>query len=65
MSSEEDNRKIENTIKYCARLEVLEEGGDEAKKQDAINLIKNGVSLSVISKSLGMSIEELEKLDIK
>ncbi len=84
MSAEEDNRKIENTMKRFwkeeARQEGLEEGRKEGRKEGikkgreegreearldaATNLIKNGVSLEVISKSLGISIEELKKIKL-
>lgn len=44
------------------REEGKEEGKEEANKTAAINLMKNGVELNLISKSIGYSIEELEEL---
>ena len=62
ISAEEDNRKIENSLRTQYRREGFQEGKEETKREDAINLIKNGVSLEIISKSLGFTIDELEKL---
>ena len=58
MSAEEDNRKIENTMRVLAVREGLELG----KKELIIDLLKNNVSLEVISKSSGYTIEELNKM---
>ena len=38
-------------------------GKEEEKRNAVINLIKNGVSLEIISKSLGISIEEIQMLN--
>jgi len=74
MSAEEDNRKIENTMKRYwkeeARKEGIKEGikegrkegRKEANKEAAISFLKNGVDIEIISKSLNYSIEELEKM---
>ena len=44
------------------REEGREKEKEEANKTAAINLMKNGVELNLISKSIGYSIEELEEL---
>ena len=44
------------------KKEGREEGREEANKLAAINLMKNGVTLELISKSLEYSIDELEEL---
>ena len=66
MSAEEDNRKIENTMRALAVREGLEkgkkEGLEQGKKELIIDLLKNNVSLEVISKSSGYTIEELNKM---
>ena len=70
MSAEEDNRKIENSLRSQYRREGLEEGRAEgraegerlAKLETAKNLKENGVSVEIISKSTGLSTEEVEKL---
>ena len=66
MSAEEDNRKIENTMRVLAVREGLEqgkkEGLEQGKKELIIDLLKNNVSLEVISKSSGYTIEELNKM---
>ncbi len=66
ISAEEDNRKIENSIRTQYRNEGREEGRIEGIKENTIKVAKkfkeNGVSLEIISKSTGLSIEEIEKL---
>lgn len=51
------------------RVKSLAEGKNigklEEKIEVAINLIKNGVDLEIISKSTGLSIEEINELKIK
>ena len=53
-------------LKDEGRREGIKEGREEGrmleKKDAAINFLKNGASLELISKSLGYSIEELEKM---
>ena len=44
------------------RREGLKVGREEGIKSSAINLLKNGASLELISKSLGYSIEKLEEM---
>jgi len=44
------------------RQEGIKEGIKEGKREAALELLKNGASLELISKSLGFSIEELEEL---
>ena len=39
------------------------QAAEKTRKENAINLIKNGVSLDLISKSLNISIEELERIN--
>ena len=49
-------------LKDEGRKEGREEGRREGIKSSAINLLKNGASLELISKSLGYSIDELERM---
>ena len=42
--------------------DMMKEAKLEAKLEAAINLYKNGASLELISKSLGMSINKLKKI---
>ena len=44
------------------REEGIKEGREEGIKSSAINLLKNGASLELISKSLGYTIDELERM---
>ena len=80
MSAEEDNRKIENTMREYWKEEGLRDGREEgikegrkegikegikegkreANREAAINFLKNGIDIDIISKSLGYSKEELE-----
>ena len=78
MSAEEDNRKIENTMRDYAIKEGLQQGIQQGLqqgiqqglkqgiqqgiKESAKGLIKNGVDLDIISKSLNLTIDELEKM---
>ena len=55
-------------VLFCIELLIkifawaIERKTEKANKDAAINLIKNGASLDLISKSLGYTIEELEKM---
>ena len=62
ISAEEDNRKIENSLKSQYKREGLEEGTRLAKLEDAKNFKENGVDIQIISKSTGLTIEEIENL---
>ena len=74
MSAEEDNRKIENSLKASWLEEGvkqgleqgvkqgLEQGSKEASLKIAKEFLNMGVSKEKISKATGLSIEELEKL---
>ena len=42
--------------------EAEAKGAEKKQVENAINLYKNGVSLELISKSLGMSINKLKKI---
>ena len=62
ISAEEDNRKIENSLKRQYKREGLEEGTRLAKLEAAKNFKENGVDIEIISKSTGLTIEEINKL---
>ena len=66
ISAEEDNRKIENSLKTQYKREGLEEGIEQgtrlAKLEAAKNLKQNGVDIEIISKSTGLTIEEINEL---
>ena len=78
ISAEEDNRKIENSLRSQYKREGLAEGRAEGRAQGikegikegerlanleaAKNLKNNGVSIEIIANSLGLSKEEIEKL---
>ena len=74
MSWEEDQRKIQNSIRKQFREEGLAEGRAEgraegkaegraeAKLETAKNLKNNGVSIEIIAKSTGLTLEEVAKL---
>jgi len=44
------------------RKEGREEGREEGKMDTLINFFKNGIGLDVISKGLGMSIDEVKSV---
>ena len=59
ISAEEDNRKIENSIKK----ELREEGQKERNVEIAKNLIKNEVDMSIIVSSTGLTEDEVYSLE--
>ena len=74
MSWEEDQRKIQNSIKSQYKREGLAEGKKigisegkkmgiaEEKKKIAKNFKDNGVDIEIISKSTGLTKEEIENI---
>ena len=66
ISAEEDNRKIENSLKSQYRREGLEEGIEQgtrlAKLEDAKKMKEKGIDNSVISEVTGLTIKEIENL---
>ena len=52
-------------MKNRARLEGVVETEARVKVETVVNFYKNGVSLDIISKSLGMSIEEVKNILIQ
>ena len=69
MSAEEDNKKIENSLKREWMEEGLKEGIKEGSYKRNIeiakSLLKNKVDIEIIISSTGLSIEELEKLKME
>ena len=62
MSAEEDNRKIENSIKYYAKKEGIEEGIKEKAIEIAKKMKSDNIPLEDIMKYTNLTIEEIEKL---
>ena len=62
ISAEEDNRKIENSIKKELREDGIKEGQKEEKIEIAKNLIKNKVDISIIVSSTGLTEDEVYSL---
>ena len=70
MSAEEDNKKIENSLKREWREKALaegleqgiEKGAYESKKEIALSLLKNNVDIKIIMDSTGLSEEEINCL---
>ena len=66
ISAEEDNRKIENSLKSQYKREGLEEGIEQgtrlAKLESAKKMKEKGIDNSVISEVTGLTIEEINKL---
>ena len=65
MSAEEDNKKIENSLKREWMEEGLKEGSYKRNIEIAKSLLKNNVDIEIIISSTGLSIEELEKLKME
>ena len=59
---EREMRRVTNTEKEISKQEGLFEGKESAIREVAINFINNGVDLNIISKSTGLSIDELNNL---
>ena len=62
---EREMRRVTNTEKEISKQEGLTEGKESAAREIAINFMKNGVDINIISKSTGLSIEELNNLKEK
>lgn len=62
LSAEEDMRKTNNTFKEIGRREGIKEGINERNIEIVKNLLKEKVDVKIISKSTGLSLEEIEKL---
>lgn len=70
MSAEEDNEKIENSLRREWKEEGLKEGREEGIKEGTTTrnieiakaLLKNNVDISIISNSTGLSLEEINNL---
>ena len=70
ISAEEDNRKIENSLKSQYKREGLEEGIEQgieqgtrlAKLEAAKKMKEEKIDASIISKVTGLTIEEIENL---
>ena len=62
ISAEEDNRKIENSLKSQYKREGLEEGARLAKLEAAKKMKEEKIDASIISKVTGLTIEEIENL---
>ena len=62
ISAEEDNRKIENSLRSQYRREGLEEGTRLAKLETAKKMKENGVDIEIIARSTGLTQEEINNL---
>ena len=64
--SEEDKKKIQNSLLSEAKEEGIEQGYtsgiNDGIKQTAKNLLSMNITLEDISKATGLSIEEINKL---
>ena len=58
MSAEEDNRKIENSIKK----ELREEGQKERNIEIAKNMLSKSMDIKLISEITGLMEDEIEKI---
>ena len=58
ISAEEDNRKIENSIKK----ELREEGQKERNIEIAKNMLNEGIDIDIISKCTGLTKDEVNAL---
>ncbi len=61
--NEEMQKKMINTARNWGHDDGYDVGKEEGKKLIAKNLLKDGISIEVVSKNTGLSIEELEELN--
>lgn len=64
MSAEEDNRKIENSLRRQWREEGIEKGTYESKISIAKKMLCENIDINIISKCTGLSKKEVENLEI-
>jgi len=62
MSAEEDNRKIENSIKKELREDGIKEGQKERNVEIAKNMLKDNIPIITISKYTGLTKKEISLL---
>ena len=63
MSEEEDRRKMENTRIAIAKEEGRSIGLEEKSIEIAINLLKENMDINIISKTTGLSVDAIKKLE--
>ena len=64
MSAEEDDRKILNSIKHQYFEQGIEQGIEQGVLIVAKNLLSSGIDIETVSKNTGLSVEELEKIEL-
>lgn len=64
MSAEEDNKKIENSLKREWMEEGLKEGSYKRNIEIAKTMLKDNMDIEIISKYTNLSKEELEKINL-
>ena len=62
MSAEEDNRKIQNSLRIQAIKEGHAEGRAEGRAEIAKNMLKENMDINLISKLTGLTKEEINSL---
>ena len=62
ISAEEDNRKIENSIKKELREDGIKEGQKERNVEIAKNMLKDNIPIITISKYTGLTEKEISLL---
>ena len=62
MSAEEDNRKIENSLRREAIEQGIEQGSTKKALEIAKSMIIKGMDINLISELTGLSKEKIEKI---
>ena len=62
ISAEEDNRKIENSIKKELREDGIKEGQKERNVEIAKNMLRDNIPIITISKYTGLTEKEISLL---
>ena len=62
ISAEEDNRKIENSLRSQYKREGLAEGRTEGIKETAKKMKEKEIDTSIISEVTGLTTEEINEL---
>ena len=63
ISAEEDNRKIENSIKKELRESGIKEGQREEKIEIAKNMLSKNMDIKLISEITGLMEDEIKSLN--
>ena len=59
--AELEDEIMKNTIRECSLEDGIREGIEQNKKEVIINMLKENIDMSIISKVVGLPIEEIQR----